>query len=205
MLLRLVLLAAGGKDNGELILRKGNVHRKNSVPGTATALEILLLKVLWQRQAQPKRRLKAAQPRPTTLGTAGKGRPLASSIEAELLHLHPSSREDIRAFDRWERRVEVWWMQIAAYMSRAEAAMMLFTSLKGKAEEELESYDLNKINCAEGIENILSELRGALQTRAVYQKRKFLHEFEQIGRYGNEGVRSFCNRYAGVAVASSRH
>ena len=83
-------------------------------------------------------------------------------------------------------------------MSRAEAAMMLFTSLKGEAEEELENYDLKKINCAEGIDNILTELRGALQTRAVYQKRKFLHEFEQLGRYGNEGIRSFCNRYARI-------
>jgi len=72
--------------------------------------------------------------------------------------------------------------------------MNLFVSLKGEAEEELENADLKKINAKDGIEFILSTLRSALKTRAIYQKRKYMHDYEHVSRFANEGVRAFCNR-----------
>lgn len=111
------------------------------------------------------------------------------------------SRDDLRAYDRWERRVRIWEMQVSSYLPPNEAAMNLFVSLKGEAEEELENADVTKINDKDGIEFILGTLRAALKTRAIYQKRKYMHDFEQVSRFPNEGVRAFCNRYHRVERA----
>ncbi|CAE7309156.1 TY5A, partial [Symbiodinium microadriaticum] len=105
------------------------------------------------------------------------------------------AREDVRAYDRYERKVRVWERQIGAFMPKNEAAMMLYVSLRGEAEEELEFMDMNEIDSPSGIENILLALKRPLQTRAVYLKRKYLHDYEYLGRNNNESIRSFCNRY----------
>ena len=76
-------------------------------------------------------------------------------------------------------------MQVASYLPANEAAMNLFVSLKGEAEEELENADLKKINAKDGIEFILSTLLSALKTRAIYQKRKYMHDYEHVSRFAN--------------------
>ncbi|CAJ1329503.1 unnamed protein product, partial [Effrenium voratum] len=50
------------------------------------------------------------------------------------------SREDVRAFYKWERKV--WRLQISSWLPANEAAMMLYTSLRGEAEEETEGNRL---------------------------------------------------------------
>ncbi|CAE6914982.1 pnp [Symbiodinium natans] len=105
------------------------------------------------------------------------------------------AREDVRAYDRYERKVRVWERQVSSFMPKNEAAMMLYVSLRGEAEEELEFMDMGEIDSPSGIENILQSLRRPLQTRAIYLKRKFLHDYEYLGRNNNESIRSFCNRY----------
>ena len=47
-------------------------------------------------------------------------------------------KDDLRAFQKWTRKLEVWRIQIAAYLPPNEAAMLLYVSLRGEAEEELE-------------------------------------------------------------------
>ena len=111
------------------------------------------------------------------------------------------NKDDLRAYDRWERKVRVWQLQVASYLPENEAAMALFVSLKGEAEDELETADLQRINSKDGVDFILDTLRGALKTRAIYQKRKYIHDFEHISRFHNESVRSFCNRYHRVERA----
>ena len=111
------------------------------------------------------------------------------------------SKDDLRAYDRWERKVRVWQLQVASYLPENEAAMALFVSLKGEAEDELETADLKRINSKDGVDFILDTLRSALKTRAIYQKRKYIHDFEHISRFHNESVRSFCNRYHRVERA----
>ena len=105
------------------------------------------------------------------------------------------AREDVRAFDRYERKVRMWERQVQAFMPKREAAMALYVSLRGEAEEELEFMAFDEIDCEHGLENILAALRRPLQTREVYLKRRYLHEYEYIGRQANESIRSFCNRY----------
>ena len=104
-------------------------------------------------------------------------------------------REDLRSFVNWERKLSVCQLQIQSYMNRREAALLLFTSLSGEAEEELENCDLAKVNSASGIEYIQEQLRQGLQTKLVYQKRKLLADHESIVRQNNESLRAFANRY----------
>ena len=104
-------------------------------------------------------------------------------------------KDDPRAFSKWERKMQVWRIQIASYLPPSEAAMLLYTSLRGEAEEELEWVDLSKVNSPGGIDFIIEALRKPLQTREVYLKRRYLFEYEGIQRQNGETIRSFCNRY----------
>ena len=108
---------------------------------------------------------------------------------------------DIRAFDRFERKVNVWALQVKNYMTAAEAGLQLYVSLQGEAEMELEHVDVNCIYHKEGVKYILGELRSAFQQKSVYVKRHYLHEFETIARLPQESMRSFVNRYRRVEVS----
>lgn len=60
----------------------------------------------------------------------------------------------MRAYQKWERKVNIWQVQVSAYLPLNEAAMLLYCSLKGDAEEELESCDVSKINNDDGVRYI---------------------------------------------------
>ena len=106
------------------------------------------------------------------------------------------SRDDLRAFQKWQRKVGIWQIQVAAYLPPNEAAMQLYCSLRGEAEEEPEWADDERINRNDGVQYILDTLRKPLMTRAVYLKRRYWHEYDYyIQRSANESVRQFCNRY----------
>ena len=105
------------------------------------------------------------------------------------------SASDIRAYEKYERKVKVWELQVKHYMTDAEAALTLFTSLRGEAEQELEFVDVNTIYRKGGVDTILSQLKQAFQQKTVYVKRQYLHEYESIGRYPGESLRAFINRY----------
>ena len=93
------------------------------------------------------------------------------------------------------RKLEIWKLQVANYLPNEEAAMLLYTSLRGEAEEELEWVDLKKVNHPNGIDSIVETLKKPLQTREIYLKRRYLFEFEAIQRQPNESIRAFTNRY----------
>ena len=105
---------------------------------------------------------------------------------------------DLRAFSKWARKIEIWRVQISSYMTSREASLLLYTSLTGEAEAELEHAPLEKINHETGIDYILETLKAPMEQKAVYQKRKFLADFEQLNRYPGEGLRTFANRYRRV-------
>ena len=105
---------------------------------------------------------------------------------------------DLRAFSRWEKKIQVWSMQVAAFMPKSDAALMLFTSLSGEAELETEHIDLDKVNCSTGIQYLLDTLREPLQQKMLFQKRKLLADYEHISRFQNETVRQFANGYVRV-------
>ena len=102
---------------------------------------------------------------------------------------------DLRAFARWERKVQIWNLQMQSYMTASEAALSLFVSLTGEAELEVEHLDISLVNDPNGVTYILNSLREPLQQRTLFQKRKLLADFEQVGRHGGETVRQYVNRY----------
>ena len=105
------------------------------------------------------------------------------------------NKDDLRSFVKWQRKLQVWKLQISSYMSSRDAALLLFTSLTGEAEEELEHCSLERINSKDGIEYIEEQLKVGLQTKAVYQKRKLMADYESLVRQPAESLRAFANRY----------
>ena len=104
-------------------------------------------------------------------------------------------KEDLRAFAKYERKVRLWEIQVEPYMSKREASLQLYNALSGEPEQELEHAPLEKINSSQGINYILEQLRGPMSQRLVYQKRRFLSDFENINRFPSEHLRAYVNRY----------
>ena len=104
-------------------------------------------------------------------------------------------KEDLRAFAKYERKVRLWEIQVEPYMSKREASLQLYNALSGEPEQELEHAPLERINSSQGINYILEQLRGPMSQRLVYQKRRFLSDFENINRFPGEHLRAYVNRY----------
>lgn len=54
---------------------------------------------------------------------------------------------DIRAYDKFERKVRIWQLQAKHYMTESEIGVALFNSLKGEAEAELEFMSIESLRC----------------------------------------------------------
>lgn len=67
-------------------------------------------------------------------------------------------------------------------LTGAEAGLMLFASLTGEAEAESEHMSLAKVNSKEGVEYIISCLKGPLEQKVLYQKRSLLAAYETVAR-----------------------
>ena len=104
-------------------------------------------------------------------------------------------QNDLRAFSKFERKVETWVLQSKNYMTASEMGLALYVSLTGEAESEAEHFDLKRVNHKDGVQYILDELRGPLQQRILFQKRKLLSDFENVKRTSQETVRQYLNRY----------
>eukprot|EP00435_Cladocopium_sp_Y103_P041265 s176_g11.t1 len=102
---------------------------------------------------------------------------------------------DLRAFSKYERKVETWVLQSKNYMTSSEMGLALYVSLTGEAESEAEHFDLKRVNRKDGVQYILDELRGPLQQRVLFQKRKLLSDFENVKRTSQETARQYLNRY----------
>ena len=105
-------------------------------------------------------------------------------------------QNDLRAFARWERRIEIWRLQVSAYMPPQDAALL--TSLTGEAELEVEHLDLKRVHDRNGVQYILDTLREPLQQKQLFQKRTLLDSFEKLSRFPNESLRQYINRYRRV-------
>ena len=104
-------------------------------------------------------------------------------------------KEDLRAYNKYVRKVEIWLLQVAPYMTRKEAALQLYGALAGEPEAALEHCPITDIYQDDGVERILEALKAPMEQKQVYQKRKFLHEFENIRRNHGETMRAYCNRF----------
>ena len=72
---------------------------------------------------------------------------------------------------------------------------MLFSSLTGEAEAESEHMELSRVNDKNGVDYILSCLKGPLEQKVLYQKRALLANYEVVARTANETIRQYINRY----------
>ena len=105
------------------------------------------------------------------------------------------SSSDLRAFSKFERRVNVWRLQVQNQLTGAEAGLMLFSSLTGEAEAESEHMELSRVNDKNGMDYMLSCLKGPLEQKVLYQKRASLANYEVVARTANETIRQYINRY----------
>ncbi|CAE8672696.1 unnamed protein product, partial [Polarella glacialis] len=104
-------------------------------------------------------------------------------------------KSDIRAFYKWERKMQLWRKRVRAYLPDNEAALFLYESLQGEAEDELKHVDLDRIDKKDGINYIIETLRAPLEEKIIYLKRQYLNIYERITRSNNESLRAYSNRY----------
>ena len=70
-----------------------------------------------------------------------------------------------------------------------------YNSLTGELEAELEHVDISDINTSSGIDFILGALEKPMAQKAIYQKRRYLSDYENLSRSPGESLRTFANRY----------
>ncbi len=104
-------------------------------------------------------------------------------------------REDVRAYQKYCKKVAIWQLQAAPYVSPKEMSLLLYNSLQGEAEQELEHTSIEEIHREDGVQVILQALKAPMEQKVVYQKRRFLHEFEVLRRYSGENMRVYINRF----------
>ena len=109
--------------------------------------------------------------------------------------LWKGSSADLRAFARWEKKVQVWMLQMKSYATDEDTALAFFTSLSGEAELEVEHLDLSLVHAKNGVQYVLDALREPLQQKQLFQKRRLLNEFESVARNNGESIRGYINRY----------
>ena len=102
---------------------------------------------------------------------------------------------DLRAFAKFKKKVRIWEIQMESFCSKKEQALLLYNALGGEAEQELEHVPVQQIYCNEGIETILNLLQTPMEQKVIYQKRKYLAEFENIRRWNGEVMRAYINRF----------
>ena len=102
---------------------------------------------------------------------------------------------DMRAFAKFSKKIKIWQLQMAPYASKKEQALLLYNSLTGEPEQELEHLEITDIYVDGGVEKILSLLQRPMEQRLIYQKRRYLHEFEVIRRNQGESMRAYILRF----------
>ena len=75
-------------------------------------------------------------------------------------------KEDLRAYNKYVRKVEIWLLQVAPYMTRKEAALQLYGALAGEPEAELEHCPITDIYQDDGVERILEALKAPMEAEA---------------------------------------
>lgn len=104
-------------------------------------------------------------------------------------------KDDIRAFDKFCKKVDIWKLQASSFMSKKDMALTLYTSLQGELEQELEHLRVDEFYRDDGVDVLLQCLKQPLEQKLVYQKRRFLHEFEVLRRQTGETMRAYVNRF----------
>ena len=132
---------------------------------------------------------RVARTSPTTVTNQRHARKISSSAD---------DATDLRAYNKFCKKVEIWMLQVAPYLSKREAALSLYNALQGEAEQELEHTPVSEIYTDDGVQVILQALKAPMEQKAIYQKRRYLNDFEHIRRYQGETTRSFVNRFRRV-------
>ena len=97
-----------------------------------------------------------------------------------------------------QEKIAIWQLQMKAYATPKEQALLVYNSLTGEPEQELEHMAIEDFYVEDGVQRILQKLQRPFEQRVIYQKRRFLQDFEQIRRYQGETMRAYVLRFRRV-------
>ena len=109
--------------------------------------------------------------------------------------LWKGSSADLRALARWEKKVQVWMLQMKSYATDEDTALAIFTSLSGEAELEVEHLDLSLVHAKTGVQYVLDALREPCNKSSCSKRDAFSMFFESVARNNGESIRGYINRY----------
>ena len=70
-------------------------------------------------------------------------------------------------FHKFSNKVDIWKLQAAAYAPAKELALILYTSLSGECEQELEHLPVESFYHAKGIDYLMQQLKGPMELKEV--------------------------------------
>ncbi|CAK9109800.1 unnamed protein product, partial [Durusdinium trenchii] len=105
---------------------------------------------------------------------------------------------DLRAFAKYKKKIEIWQLQMRPFASGKDQALLLYNSLSGEPEQELEHLSVDELYVENGVAKILELLQKPFEQRQIYQKRRFLQDFENTRRFHGESMRAYVLRFRRV-------
>lgn len=105
---------------------------------------------------------------------------------------------DMRAFAKFKKKIEIWQLQMRPYATGKDQALLLYNSLTGEPEQELEHLSVEELYVENGVSKILELLQRPFEQRHIYQKRRFLQDFEGMRRFAGESMRAYVLRFRRV-------
>ena len=105
---------------------------------------------------------------------------------------------DLRAFAKYKKKIEIWQLQMRPFASGKDQALLLYNSLSGEPEQELEHLSVDELYVENGVAKILELLQRQFEQRQIYQKRRFLQDFENMRRFHGESMRAYVLRFRRV-------
>ncbi|CAK9008588.1 unnamed protein product [Durusdinium trenchii] len=159
-----------------------------------------------QRAADPAR--EAGVPLPAMLPIEARGKGVGkSSDDSELLkvmkQLLEERKNDKSSQSSWDTRKGpspgIKWKggtpPNPPKWNYSSSDLRAFSKFEREAEAESEHMELSRVNDKNGVDYILSCLKGPLEQKVLYQKRALLANYEVVARTANETIRQYINRY----------
>ncbi|CAK9031626.1 unnamed protein product, partial [Durusdinium trenchii] len=82
--------------------------------------------------------------------------------------------QDMRAFAKYKKKIAIWQLQMKAYATPKEQALLVYNSLTGEPEQELEHMAIEDFYVEDGVQRILQKLQRPFEQRLSHADQRLI-------------------------------